>query len=64
MRFHDGVDQQFLPAVTRMKHGSPPSLLLLHEVAWTISGLPPALEDLTALGASNHLQLPPPILSQ
>lgn len=62
MRFHDGVDQQFPPAVTRMEYGSLPSLLLPHAVAWTISCLLPALEDLAALGASSHLRLPPPIL--
>lgn len=64
LRFHNGVDQQFLPAVARTEHGSLPSLPLLHAVARTISALLPALEDLTALGASNHLRLPPPVLSQ
>lgn len=58
------MTSSFFLLLPGMARGSLPSLPLLHAVIQTVSALLRELEDLTALGSSNHLQLPPPILNQ
>lgn len=58
------MTSSFFLLLPGMARGSLPSLPLLHAVTQPISALLPDLEDLTALGSSNHLQLPPSVLNQ